>query len=414
MKILLLSNDIRLEDEQSISLFNIVLKTSEEIQWVNLGHYYNDNHPEYGNIIEYNLEALNGKGSLLIYPFNLQSDKSSVLFREVIEQESPNLILIANNDLTEYDFIFSEIDILNSTPVLVYNHWVSNPIVYGFKPYYEVADKILCMNETAVNNAKKVLNKRDISKIKYLPTNIDTSIFNGYVENNDLELVLKNNKYRVIAENHPLNIETFIHFIQQVPYNIRRSIALVLLDSNEQTKNYINYNLSDKLNVVHITKSLSDKDLNFLFSISNLYFDNKPLNLLSYNTLRAMSCGINVITNKTGSNTDYIVNNDNLVNTKRQYLNSMFKNQYVYSSFTNTMEDFSIKMFNIYNTDKVNKIKNNNRNHILSNFDSNVISKEFVKIANETVEQFTKKFVNLPIKINNSFKGILVNNNKYI
>jgi len=439
MKILLLSNDLRLEDEHSISLFNLIVKTStDNVEWVNFSHYYDMKHPDFGNILKIDLNNIAGNGVMTIYPFNLLDVVNSPkLFNEVYEEELPDLIMVSTNDLTKYDWIFSDdknINILNNTPVIVYNSWIDLPLVYGFKPYYEFADKILTMNYMAHTNAKLILGKRAFNKkVNYLPPNINTNVFNGNIINNDLNKIFKNtSKFNIIAENHPRNIEVFTQFIQTIGHSIRKQIRLIIIDGNDTIVNYLRNNLLDKLNIIPITKQLSDNDLNYLFSMSDLYIDNKPLNDLSYNTLKAISCSTPIVVNNTGANIDYstdynllnrlskekpypttvkTTSNSILVEKGLKVLQTMYKNQMVYSTISDDNE-FIKKMNSIYkNKHKTGEL----RAKAIQYFDTDVISSKLIAIINDTVDNFEPKSIKLPLVVKNSYKGIKNNmSGKYI
>jgi hypothetical protein len=177
-KILLLSDDIRMQSGIATMAREIVVGTSHRFNWVNLGAGIN--HPEHGKRLDLSLDT-NGHNdiedsSIIMYPHNGYG--SPEVIRQLIDIEKPDAIMFFT-DPRYWIWLFQmENEIRRKIPMIYLNIWDDLPAPLYNEPYYESCDALMAISKQTLNINKLVLGPKQEGKVlRYIPHGINPKHF---------------------------------------------------------------------------------------------------------------------------------------------------------------------------------------------------------------------------------------------
>jgi len=177
-KIILICDDIRVHSGVATVAKEIVMKTCQHFNWVNLGGAIN--HPEKGKKLDISNDTNTLSGvkdsSVTLYPIDGYGDPKSI--RQIIEIEKPDAIMLITDPRYFMHIWNMEQEIRKNIPIAYLNIWDDYPAPMFNKPYYEACDLLMGISKQTVNINKLVL--KDVNKpriFKYIPHGLDHEIY---------------------------------------------------------------------------------------------------------------------------------------------------------------------------------------------------------------------------------------------
>tara|TARA_R110000803_G_scaffold45587_3_gene95995 strand:+ start:2789 stop:4228 length:1440 start_codon:yes stop_codon:yes gene_type:complete len=177
-KILLICDDIRVHSGVATVGKEIIMKTCQHFNWVNLGGAIN--HPEKGKRLDLSTNTDNETGvedsSVMIYP--VDNYGTPQILRQIIQHEKPDAIMLITDPRYFMHIWNMEQELRKSIPIAYLNIWDDYPAPMFNKPYYEACDLLMGISKQTVNINKLVL--KDVNKpkiFKYVPHGLDSNIY---------------------------------------------------------------------------------------------------------------------------------------------------------------------------------------------------------------------------------------------
>jgi glycosyltransferase involved in cell wall biosynthesis len=177
-KILLLSDDIRMQSGIATMAREIVVGTSHHYNWVNVGAGIN--HPEHGKRLDLSHDTNKHNdiedSSVIMYPNNGYGDPD--LIRQLIAAEKPDAIMFFT-DPRYWIWLFQmENEIRKKIPMIYLNIWDDLPAPLYNESFYESCDGIMAISKQTLNINKIVLGDKQKGKVlKYVPHGINEKHF---------------------------------------------------------------------------------------------------------------------------------------------------------------------------------------------------------------------------------------------
>ena len=177
-KILLICDDIRVHSGVATVAREIVLKTCQHFNWVNVAGAIQ--HPEKGQRFDLSADTAKTSGvedaSVFLYPTDGYGDPG--LIRHLIQAEKPDAIMLIT-DPRYFVWLFAiENEIRRRIPITYLNIWDDYPAPIYNKPYYQACDLLMGISKQTVNINKIVLEEKLEDRIvKYIPHGLDHTIF---------------------------------------------------------------------------------------------------------------------------------------------------------------------------------------------------------------------------------------------
>lgn len=329
IKILLLSDDLRVSSGVGTVARDLVIGTSHIYDWVNLGAAIG--HKEVGKIIDLSQSVNDLKGitnaNVKIYPNEGYGNPEIV--RTLIKRESPDVIMIFT-DPRYWTWLFTmERELRSKMPLVYLNIWDSLPAPHYNRDYYNSCDALFAISQQTLALNKLVLGE-DISKtktLKYIPHGINPDLFYPITESSrDYQQYLDFKKKvlpegtefvafwnsRNITRKHPSDvIYAFSEFCRKLPVDLAKKCALVMhtdpIDKHgtnllEVAKLYANSNT----NIVFSEHKLDVQHMNYLYNmaaVTLLISSNEGWGL---SVTESLMTGTPVIANVTGGIQDQL------------------------------------------------------------------------------------------------------------
>jgi glycosyltransferase involved in cell wall biosynthesis len=186
-KVLLLGDDLRMHSGVATMLREIVTKTSNHFNWVQLAGAIN--HPEQGKKLDLSQATNHQMGiadaEVLLIPINGYGDP--FIIREAIKHEKPDAIMMMT-DPRYYVWLFQiENEIRKKLPIIYLNIWDDYPAPLYNEDFYRSCDGFAAISKQTANINRIVLGDDAKNKtIKYVPHGIDHKVFRPLTEQ-DLE-----------------------------------------------------------------------------------------------------------------------------------------------------------------------------------------------------------------------------------
>ena len=177
-KILLMGDDIRFTSGIATMSKEIVIGTSHQYNWVNIGGAIN--HPEKGQRIDVSSDTNKLAGiedaSVTVYPTDGYGTIEFV--RQIIQIEKPDAIMLFTDPRYWVWLWQHERELRAQLPIVYLNIWDDLPYPLYNKTYYESCDALLAISKQTENINRVVLGDKAKDKvIKYVPHGINEKQF---------------------------------------------------------------------------------------------------------------------------------------------------------------------------------------------------------------------------------------------
>jgi len=182
-KILLLGDDLRMHSGVATMLREIVTKTSNHFNWVQLAGAIN--HPEQGKKFDLSQATRDQFGiedaDVALIPINGYG--SPQLIRDMIKFEKPDVLMMMT-DPRYYIWLFQiENEVRKHIPIIYLNIWDDYPAPLYNEDYYRSCDGLAAISKQTANINRIVLGDDAKNKvIKYVPHGIDHNMFRPLTE----------------------------------------------------------------------------------------------------------------------------------------------------------------------------------------------------------------------------------------
>jgi len=195
-KIMLIADDIRVHSGVATVAKEIVLKTCQHFNWVNVAGAIK--HPEKGKRLDLSKDTTDLSGvedaSVMIYPVDGYGDPR--IIREILNIERPNAILLITDPRYFMHIWNMEQEIRKQIPIAYLNIWDDYPAPMYNRPYYEACDLLMGISKQTVNINKLVLKGKEKNKIfKYVPHGLDHNIYKPIDKDDPDFIEWKNNTF---------------------------------------------------------------------------------------------------------------------------------------------------------------------------------------------------------------------------
>ena len=325
-KILLLSDDIRFTSGIATMAREIVVGTSHQFNWVNLGGAVN--HPEKGKRLDISADTNMHNGindaSVFIYPTDGYGDAQTI--RQLIEVEQPDALMFFT-DPRYWIWLFQiENEIRRKIPMIYLNIWDDYPAPMYNEAYYESCDGLMSISKQTLNINKLVLGEKIKDKIlSYVPHGINNKLFypidyndvkltearKNFFQGKEYDFVLMFNSRNIRRKSVPDTLAAFKLFLDKLPKEEANKCAFILhtqpIDEHGTDLYAVRDMLftEDECNQIYFSdQRMSASDVNLIYNLSDAVI------LLSSNEgwglslTEGMMCGKPIIANVTGGMQD--------------------------------------------------------------------------------------------------------------
>ena len=324
-KILLLTDDIRLQSGVGNVGKELVLNTSHRYNWINLGAAIN--HPDKGKRFDLSEEISKMKGVEDPYVHVLPHDGygDPALIKHLIKHEQIDAIFLIT-DPRYFAWLFQiENEIRKKTPIIYLNIWDDYPAPMYNQAFYESCDALLGISKQTVNINKLVLGKKAKGKvIEYVPHGMNDKMFFPVDENDknykdfqkqvlggkEAEFILFFNSRNIRRKSIPDTILAWKYFIDQLPKEKADKCFFILhtelvSDAGTDLLAVSHYIFGkDYKNIIFSTSKIAAPQLNYLYNLADaqiLLTSNEGWGLA---LTEAMLAGTPIIANVTGGMQD--------------------------------------------------------------------------------------------------------------
>ena len=200
-KILLLGDDLRMHSGVATMLREIVTKTSNHFNWVQLAGAIN--HPEQGKRFDLSQATEQQFGvkdaEVVIIPINGYG--SPQMIRDMIKIEKPDVLMMMT-DPRYYVWLFQiENEVRKHIPIVYLNIWDDYPAPLYNEDFYRSCDGFAAISKQTQNINRIVLGDDAKNKvIKYVPHGIDHEIFRPLTESDPDWSNFQSYKKQVLGE----------------------------------------------------------------------------------------------------------------------------------------------------------------------------------------------------------------------
>ena len=322
-KILLLSDDLRMHSGIATMSRTFVLGTLQHYDWVQIGGAIK--HPEEGKIVEMSESVRKETGikdaSLRVYPISGYGNQE--LLRNIIDRENPDAIL-HYTDPRFWEWLYQmEHEIRMNIPIFYYNIWDDLPYPMWNEPFYESCDLIMNISKQTVNIVDNVCEDKPRTEWDntYIPHGINENNFHKVDKNHKhwgdflrfKRNVTQGREYDFILFWNNRNIRrklpgdvimAFKTFCDMLPKEKAKRCALVMhtqpRDDNGTDLPEVAKYVCPDYDVIFSTQKLNDKELSFLYNLSDLTINMASNEGFGLGTCESLHCGTPISVNVTG------------------------------------------------------------------------------------------------------------------
>ena len=290
-KILLLCDDIRFTSGIATIAREIVVGTSHQFNWVNVGGAID--HPEKGKRLDLSSDTNKhndiNDASVFIYPTSGYGDPQ--LIRALINLEKPDAIMFFT-DPRYWVWLFQmEQEIRRNIPMIYLNIWDDYPAPLYNEAYYESCDGLMAISKQTLNINKIVLGDKIKNKIlSYVPHGINDKIF--YPIND------KHNEYSNLMEfkKSLFNDKEYDFIIMYNSRNIRRKSTSDTLAAFKLFLDKLPKDKADKCAFILHTQPLDEHGTD-LYAVRDMLFTEDQCSQIYFSDQRRSSGDINLLYN---------------------------------------------------------------------------------------------------------------------
>lgn len=338
-KILLLSDDLRMNSGIATMSRELVLATVHKYDWVQLGGAIT--HPEKGKIFDLSQstnEIKKIKDSYVkIYPTDGYGNEQ-ILF-QLISMEKPDAILHFT-DPRFWGWLYAlEKQLRSSIPLTYLNIWDDIPYPMYNRPFYESCDALFSISKQTMNINRWVLGENNCCYINdgpmngrtllhYVPHGIDRECFHikkkndkDFLEfkkkifgNKEFDFVVLYNSRNVQRKRTSNIILAYRQFCDNLPKEVAEKCALILHTEIMQDAGTnllaVKEALCPNYNIIFSPGKLSPQDMCFLYNVADCTINLSSNEGFGLSIAESIMCGTPVIATVTGGLQDQIGQTD--------------------------------------------------------------------------------------------------------
>lgn len=334
-KILLLSDDLRMNSGIATMSRELVLSTVHKFDWVQLAGAIT--HPEKGNIFDLSQSTNEQKkindAYVKLYPVDGYGNEQSLF--QVIAMEKPDAILHFT-DPRFWGWLYAlEKQIRHSMPLTYLNIWDDIPYPVYNRPFYESCDALFSISKQTMNINKWVMQPENCcyvgdgpmngrTLLQYCPHGIDHEIFTS-VSANDPKLVEFRKKvigdkgYEFVILYNSRNVQrkrtsniilAYRQFCDNLPKEEATKCVLILHTEimQEAGTNLIAIKeaFCPDYNIIFSPGKLSPQDMNMLYNVADVTVNVSSNEGFGLSIAESIMCGTPVVAAVTGGLQDQI------------------------------------------------------------------------------------------------------------
>ena len=320
-KILLFSDDLRMSSGVGTMSREFVMGTLHHYDWVQVGGAIK--HPEEGKVVDMRQavkDELGIDGSLKIYPISGYGNPE--ILRELLRVEKPDAIM-HYTDPRFWGWLYQmEHEIRQNIPIFYYNIWDDWPAPQYNENFYECSDLIMNISKQTVAIVDEVAKKkpRTDTDSTYIPHGINEDFFYPITDKKELA-EMKKFKQELVG-NKPIDfillyvnrnirrklpgdcILAFKEFSDTLPDNKKARVAYIMhtqpRDENGTDLPEVARVLAPDCNIIFSDKKLENKQMNFLYNISDVTMNLASNEGFGLGTCESLMAGTPIIVNVTG------------------------------------------------------------------------------------------------------------------
>jgi len=294
-KILLLGDDIRLPSGVGTMSKEIVLKSLDKYDWVQIAGALQS--PDKGNVVDLskNEDVKRDSGVdnfyLKLYPVDGYGNKQ--ILQQILSIEKPDAI-IHFTDPRFWGWLYQmEHELRQTTPIMYYNIWDDLPFPHWNEPFYDCCDSLIAISKQTYNINKHVCQKNPRKEgvdLTYVPHGVDEKVFKP-LDKSDKGLIEFKDKYfpqlsddsfvllfnsRNIQRKRPQDlILAYKTFVDSLETEAERQNAFLILhtdpiDQNGTDLPAVVKALAPKANVIFSSGKIPSNQLNYLYNLSDV------------------------------------------------------------------------------------------------------------------------------------------------
>ncbi len=321
-KILLLSDDLRMSSGVGTMSREIVMNSADKYDWVQIGGAIK--HPDGGKIVDMNdpVREESGVEDAYLKIYLVDGYGNANLLKEVMEIEKPDAIL-HYTDPRFWRWLYEiEHEVRQNIPIFYYNIWDDLPYPRWNQPFYESCDLIMNISKQTVNIVRNVCEDKPRTDWDntYVPHGINEKYFYPITDKKER---LEMNKFRSdIFQGKPIEFSllyvnrnirrkmpgdcvlAFKHFWDQLPEDKRDKVGYIMhtspVDENGTDLPALIEELAPDCNIVFSGGKLDNKQMNFLYNISDVTMNLASNEGFGLGTCESLMSGTPIIVNVTG------------------------------------------------------------------------------------------------------------------
>lgn len=324
-KILLLSDDLRMNSGIATVSRDMVLSTVDKYDWIQVAAAIE--HPEKGRLVDVSEDTRKVTGvedaSVKLIPYSGYGDP--FLIREIMEVEKPDAILHFT-DPRFWEWLYEmEHEIRSKVPLMYLNIWDDLPDPWYNREAYSSCDLLMAISKQTYGINTRVLNKYEGSvtenRIKYVPHGISEGdffaidkanpLYEKFIEfkkqtlqDREFEFIVFWNNRNIRRKNPGDLILAFKNFVERLPKEKAAKCLLLLhtqpVDHNGTHIPQLLNDIAPDINVAFSDKQIPRETLNFLYNMADVTVNVSSNEGFGLATAESVMAGTPIIVNVTG------------------------------------------------------------------------------------------------------------------
>jgi len=324
-KILLLSDDLRMNSGVGTMSKEFVLGTIEHYEWVQIGGAIK--HPDNGKIIDMNQAIREETGIehsyLKIYPVDGYGNPEQL--RQIMQMEKPDAIM-HYTDPRFWTWLYQmEHELRQEIPIFYYNIWDDWPAPQYNENFYECSDLIMNISKQTVAIVKEVAKNKPRTDwdCTYLPHGVSDKFYpisvfdeeHKQVESMKQQLTDDNIEFIMFWNNRNIRrkmpgdiIYSFKTFCDMLPKEEADKCCLLMhtapIDDNGTDLPAVAKSLCPEYKIYFSDKKVDSKQLNHLYNMADVTVNMASNEGFGLGTCESLKAGTPIIVNVTGGMQD--------------------------------------------------------------------------------------------------------------
>lgn len=343
-KILLLSDDLRMNSGIATVSRDIVLSTVDQFDWLQVGAAIQ--HPDFGKLIDISDDVKTQTGvqdaNVRIIPTNGYGDPN--LIRSILENEKIDAILHFT-DPRFWEWLYEmEHEIRQNIPLMYLNIWDDLPDPWYNREAYSSCDLLMAISKQTYGINKRILEKYEgpqkehrityvphgISETEFFPIDETHPSYQNYIDfkksitkNQEYDFVVFWNNRNIRRKNPGDIILAYKHFYDSLTPEQQEKTILIMhtapVDPNGTHIPNLISDLAPYLNVAFSDKMIPREVVNYFYNIADVTITMTSNEGFGLSTAESIMAGTPVIVNVTGGlqdqcgfklNGKYLMEND--------------------------------------------------------------------------------------------------------